>query len=58
MAGRIFELEGFRLSIATRQLWRRDRSVIVLPARVFDCVLHLIEQRARSVATIFQGGFD
>ncbi len=49
MAGRIYEFDGFRLSAATRQLWRSDGSVTVLPARVFDCVLHLIEQRARAV---------
>jgi len=49
MAGRIYEFDGFRLSAATRQLWRADGSVSVLPARVFDCVLHLIEQRARAV---------
>ncbi|MCR6701544.1 MAG: winged helix-turn-helix domain-containing protein [Dokdonella sp.] len=49
MAGRIYEFDGFRLSAATRQLWRPDGSVSVLPARVFDCVLHLIEQRARAV---------
>ncbi|HUD42901.1 MAG TPA: winged helix-turn-helix domain-containing protein [Dokdonella sp.] len=49
MAGRIYEFDGFRLSTATRQLWRPDGGVSVLPARVFDCVLHLIEQRARAV---------
>lgn len=49
MAGRIYEFDGFRLSTATRQLWRPDGSVSVLPARVFDCVLHLLEQRARAV---------
>jgi len=49
MTGRIYEFEGFELSAATRELRRPDGSVCLLPARVFDCVLHLIEQRARAV---------
>lgn len=49
MTGRIYEFDGFELWAATRELRRPDGSVSVLPARVFDCILHLIEQRARAV---------
>lgn len=49
MAGEIYEFAGFRLLAATRELRRPDGSTSLVPARIFDCVLYLIEHRARAI---------
>lgn len=49
MAEAIYEFAGFRLLVATRELQRPDGSTSLMPARIFDCVLYLIEHRARAV---------
>lgn len=38
----------FRLVVSTRELWRDD-AIEVLPRRVFDCLLYLLERRDRAV---------
>ncbi|HVH36558.1 MAG TPA: winged helix-turn-helix domain-containing protein, partial [Tahibacter sp.] len=49
MAGEHYEFAGFRLLVATRELRRPDGSTTLMPARIFDCVLYLIEHRARAI---------
>jgi len=38
----------FRLDAAARRLWRGNEA-IALPPKVFDCIVYLLEQRARAV---------
>jgi len=45
---RRYRFGGFRLDPATRELWQDDRPV-VLPPRLFECLLWLIEHRDRAV---------
>jgi DNA-binding winged helix-turn-helix (wHTH) protein/tetratricopeptide (TPR) repeat protein len=44
-----YRFHDFELDAGTRELRHANGHVVVLPARVFDCVLHLIEQRERAV---------
>jgi DNA-binding winged helix-turn-helix (wHTH) protein/tetratricopeptide (TPR) repeat protein len=44
----VFHFGRYRLSPATREL-SRDGQALSVPARVFDCVAYLIENRARAV---------
>ena len=49
MMTRAYGFEGFVLRAATRELTHADGRRIALPARIFDCILHLIENRERAV---------
>lgn len=49
MSLRSYRFEGFRLDVATRELRCPDGKRTLLPAQVFDGVLHLIENRDRAV---------
>src|SRR3954469_1197566 len=49
MHARVYRFGEFELRTATRELLKADGSSAILPTRVFDCVLHLVEQRARAV---------
>jgi DNA-binding winged helix-turn-helix (wHTH) protein/tetratricopeptide (TPR) repeat protein len=44
----VFHFGRYRLSPATREL-RRDGDAVAIPARVFDCIVYLIEHRVRAV---------
>jgi len=44
----MYDFDGFHLNPATREL-RKDGDLVALPARAFDCLAYLIEQRERAV---------
>jgi DNA-binding winged helix-turn-helix (wHTH) protein len=49
MNKRYFQFHEFRLDTSTRELRHSAGRVSILPARVYDCVLHLIDHRDRAV---------
>jgi DNA-binding winged helix-turn-helix (wHTH) protein len=49
MTARTYLFGTFELRVATRMLQHVDGHALILPARVFDCVVHLIDQRARAI---------
>lgn len=48
MTGEVYEFGAFRFNPSARELWRGGRRV-ELPRRSFECIEHLIAQRARAV---------
>ena len=46
---KVYRFSGFELDCRTRELRRNGKSV-AMPARCFECLQHLIEQRARAVS--------
>ncbi|MCR6701861.1 MAG: winged helix-turn-helix domain-containing protein [Dokdonella sp.] len=49
MPAPIYAFGRFRLDVGARLLYRGDGEAIALPTRLFDCIVHLLEQRARAV---------
>lgn len=49
MRRHVFQFGGFQLDIDARVLWRADGQLVVLPARMFECIAWLIEHRDRAV---------
>lgn len=43
-----YRFDGHRLVVSARELWR-EGELLVLPRRVFDCLLYLIQHRDRAV---------
>lgn len=48
MSAPVYHFDSYRLSPATRE-FLRDGVPVAVPARVFDCIAYLIENRARAV---------
>lgn len=48
MSAPVYHFDSYRLSPATRE-FLRDGQAVAVPARVFDCIAYLIENRARAV---------
>lgn len=48
MSAPVYHFDSYRLSPATRE-FLRDGLPLAVPARVFDCIAYLIENRARAV---------
>lgn len=45
----VYRFSSFELNSASRELRGANGLCLVLPAHVFDCLLHLVEQRGRAV---------
>jgi len=49
MPAPIYAFGRFRLDVGARLLYRGDGEATTLPTRLFDCIVHLVEHRARAV---------